>query len=151
MCMLCLLHSVRLFFVLINAHINFGFVDRWARTETTQEDKTGAVTGHFYMRFSARWMPSQRRFITTEQHKMQQELSTFEERQPQTGLKDRELKKEEAEERRASSRENKQLLADTLRQLLQPAQPALQPAFNQVRQPHRSLPTTASITTNHRR
>ena len=65
---------------------------------------------------------------------MQQELSTFEERQ---ALKDW----EEAEETQASSRENKQLLADTLRQLLQPAQAALQPAFK--------IKFKKSITTNH--
>ena len=78
--------------------------------------------------------PSQSRFITTEQYKMQQELSTFEERK---ALKDW----EEAEETQASSRENKQLLADTLHQLLQPAQPALQPAFK--------IKFKKSITTNH--
>ena len=30
---------------------NFGFVDRWACTEMTQDDKTGAVAGHLCVIF----------------------------------------------------------------------------------------------------
>ncbi|XP_030834628.1 uncharacterized protein LOC115921359 [Strongylocentrotus purpuratus] len=63
-----------------------------------------------------------------EQRRTTQELFAFEEQQTQIEI---EARREEAEKTRVASRENTQMLADTLRQVIQPNQPT----FNQIATP----------------